>query len=188
MKKSVLTALITFLIAVPSYGQTSVIAGGEMLAPTSESPSNLINLYPTHQFSNRWGVWGFAGITPKWAEALAGPLYSRSFADGSGFAQFGVGVGVEQSDFTPRFATSAFLQYKNLAAFGWFEYSRASGRWHKFTLMYQLKNWKIGVMSQGFRGQGPRFEWTIRDSPVTVWGAYVKSGSWRPLIGVTISL
>ncbi|PSO45237.1 MAG: hypothetical protein BRC25_02700 [Parcubacteria group bacterium SW_6_46_9] len=188
MKKLVLIIVGTLLFSVPVRGQTSVVAGGEMLAPTSESPAKLVNLYPTHQFTDSWGMWLFAGVTPQWAEMLAGPLYSQSFAEGDGFAQFGIGAGFEQPAFTPRVAGSVFLKYQKLTFFGFLEYSEPTGRWHQAILLYRFKSWKAGLMSQGLRGAGPRIEFDVPKTPITAWGAYVKGGSWQPLVGIQLKL
>lgn len=136
--------------------------------------SSLVGIFPTHNFDSSAGIWGYAGLSPTWAELLAGPGLHTTISDT--YIESGIGAGVEQyvteATFTPRFATYAVVANDSFNAFGFLEYGEATGWWYLFQGLHTVAGpISAGIHGQRFVGVGPRVQLDI--GPGYLWIARV---------------
>jgi len=182
MKKLIVVVLF-LVITFPVLAQTHWSVEAQRVS-TKNTRGDLIGVFTNHSFKNSpYGVWSFAEITPSWTKYLIGPSYNVSID--SVYAQWGIGIGIEQSSFTPQFAISLFIKDHKASGTFFVQFGKDAEYWYLFNFVYRITPLLgFGFHSQQDMGIGPQVK--ITKDPAYLWAAPVwnrKIESWGIAIG-----
>lgn len=171
---------ITFIVAllllvagtVPVSAQTTTWSLDGSTHFRDGSQSSLIGILSGRNFADsQFGMWSYAGLSKDWAELFVGPSLHTTW-DGSTYLEGGIGAGVEQDGFTPRFGAYGVIDGGTYSAFGFLEYGEATGWWYLFQGLHKVAGpVSAGVHGQRYVGIGPRIQLDV--GPAYIWVARV---------------
>ena len=124
-------------------------------------------------FSKGKGVSTFFLVGEKYAEGYLS--FGRSMTIAGTFVAADAGLGVEQTQdgFGRMIAASAFAKKGSVSLLGIVE--NGTGLWYKSYLKWQVvPQISLGLLAQRYAGVGPRIDFRIPRTPVTLWGAVLR--------------
>jgi len=103
--------------------------------------------------------------------------------------QFGLSAGIEQTKNPLRLGSFVWMGNKRMSLLFIGE-GLGSGWWYKSEFNWTItKNLGVGLMTERFKGTGPRIQYSIASTPLTVWTAYLfNEGGNRAIIGIRVKL
>lgn len=126
------------------------------------SALNCTTYYPTQYF----GVYSCIYASEPWGEAYCGPAVRPA-----SWIEFGIAGGFEQDKNPWRLGSMLWVGYKRISFSGIAE-KGGSGYYYSAKATFKLTGWlKAGVMSERFSGIGPRVDFQIPHTPLTIWAA-----------------
>jgi hypothetical protein len=132
------------------------------------------------KIANSVGTFAWFQVDKNYAEAYIGP----SFAPKT-WLQFGAGAGVEQTTLPFRLGSFAWVGNKK-ASLLFIGEGLGSGWWYKSEFNWNVsKNLGAGLMTERFKGTGPRIQYSVPHTPITAWSAFLfdQAGN-RALVGI----
>ncbi|MEX2405170.1 MAG: hypothetical protein WD579_01045 [Candidatus Paceibacterota bacterium] len=162
-------ATLVILSALPAEAQTNWQIDAQVLFRDGARES-LTGVFTTHSITESSVIaWSYLGVSPSWGEALGGPAFASASANS--YFEVGVGAGVEQPTFTPRFGAYALYVRGPADVFLFLEWGDATGSWYYLTSHYAVgRNISLGVHAQRYVGVGPRVRYGI--GPAYIAGTY----------------
>ncbi len=147
-----------FVIIILALVANAAVAQFQIYTRISEkiTPEYDFNFYGQKLLTKHVGIWGFALVEQKWAEAYGGLLYSPAK-----WVEITVGAGIEQCDALYRLSANVFLSGKNFSFL--LATEKGDGRdnwWYKSFLKYQVGKWNFGIQSWRFHVTGPIVEYS----------------------------
>jgi hypothetical protein len=132
------------------------------------------------QFNKSFGSFAWMQQQKGYGQAYAGITYSPKT-----FVQLALGAGLEQDARPARVGSYVWLGKGKSSVLGVFE-DGGSGFFYKVEANYQaVSRFGVGILSDRFRGHGPKAEFLVPHTPVKVWLASLwKDGSVSPLLGI----
>lgn len=119
-----------------------------------------------------------------YSQAYCGPTYSPK-----PWIQLALGLGIETDKHPVRVGSYVWLGKAKLSGLAAFE-DGGSGFWYKVETNYQIrKALGIGILSERYRGTGPKIEFSVPHTTLKLWVAPLADRrSFRPVIGVRWNL
>ncbi len=130
--------------------------------------NNLISFTPAN---SRWGGSAWMQYDKGYAQFYAGPTFSPA-----PWIQAGLGAGMERYESVRaiRWGSFLWLGYGRCSAITIYEDSHNSGYWYKSMIMADIgKGFVLGGMVQRYAGFGPRIEFNIPKTPLTIWASFL---------------
>lgn len=181
MKKVIL--LVVTLALVPSFvsAQTWVEQRTDVTADTT---TPRLDGWISGKVTGSVGTFAWFQIDQNYGQGYAGlSLTPKSWL------QFGVGAGVEQTTRPLRFGSFVWAgnQHVSLLFIG---EGLGSGWWYKSEFNWTAtKDLGIGLMTERFKGTGPRVQYAVPGTPLTIWSAYLfNEGGNRALMGIRVKM
>lgn len=172
-------ALIVFLCRLSGQGW---VEGQAYL--DSRAGTQRVNGFFVKPVSKEWGSFVWFQVQQSYSQAYAGVTYSPK-----PWLQLALGTGIEQDKNPLRIGSYLYVSKKNLSGLAVFE-TGGSGFWYKIETNYQIKRFfGVGILSDHYRGHGPKFEILIPCSRLTLWAApLVVHNSVSPVLGLRWTL
>jgi hypothetical protein len=126
------------------------------------------------------GTFAWFQVDENYAEAYAGPSFSPK-----PWLQFGAGAGVEQTAHPLRLGSFIWAGNQRVQ-FLFMGEGLGSGWWYKSECNWNAsKKLGLGLMTERFKGTGPRIQYSMPHTPLTVWSAFLfEQGGNRALLGI----
>lgn len=175
--KTILIALALTVVAVPSSAQTWVEQRTDV---TTTQSVPRVDGWVSGTIAGSVGTFAWFQVDRNYAEAYVGPSFSPK-----PWLQFGAGAGVEQATHPLRLGSFAWAGNSH-AQFLFIGEGLGSGWWYKAEFNWSTsKNLGIGLMTERYKGTGPRIQYSVPHTPLTAWSAYLfdQTGN-RALIGI----
>jgi len=157
------------LLAIQQAEAATTTARLESRFTSGTTPS--ANVYVRSGLTDSLTFTSFFATSRSYAEGYVGLAYAPSLISGL-VSEFEVSIGQEQASGSLRREASVFFLWQRLSHLTVVE-DGGSGVWY-----YSQTTWRphsligVGVMGQRYLGWGPRIDFSIPHTPLTVWGAY----------------
>ena len=172
----IILALMVLLAAANASAQTWIEQRTDVAAATTPRVDGWISA----NSSPRVGAFAWFQADRSYAEAYVGPSFSLK-----PWLQFGAGAGVEQSDHPLRLGSFAWMGHQKTSLLIITE-GLGSGLWYKMEFNWKVaNNLGFGLLTERFKGVGPRIQYLVPHTPLTIWSAALHSPTGnRVVIGI----